>query len=312
MRSKYPVAVTKRTRAGTPDLIRSTRGGGSPPESLHLVTDADAVDSARQDATPSPSAAMPPEVSLEGVTVCYGDQPALRDVNLVARSGKITALVGPSGCGKSTLLAAICRMLDLVPSSRIQGRICVGPTCVSDARVNVRELRRLAGFILQRPTPFPTSIWENLAFPLRDHGVRDNEEIEQRIQGALGEVGLWSDVSHRLRASASTLSGGQKQRLCIARAVVLRPKVLLFDEPTSALDPLSAAVVEELIKSLRPRYTVLMSTHNLAQARRLADDVAVFWCCEGAGYITDQGCCDRVFSQPATDACARYLGGLQG
>ncbi len=249
-------------------------------------------------------------IRIESLSVSYGSHPALRDVNLDIRRGCITAIVGPSGCGKSSLLAALNRMTDLVPDAVVRGRVLLDGLDVSCA--SPADLRRRIGMVFQAPTPFPMSIRQNIQLALRDRGLRDKAELEAVSRQVLEDVGLWSEVRERLDRSALELSGGQQQRLCIARALALEPEVLLMDEPCSSLDPLASAVVEELILKLRGRYTIVVVTHNLAQAHRLADDVAVFWLKDGAGVMIEHGPADEVFERPSDALAADYLRGVVG
>lgn len=249
-------------------------------------------------------------IRIEALSVHYGSHCAIRDVTLQLKRGQITAIVGPSGCGKSSFLAALNRMTDLVPSATVGGRVIVDGVDVSGGPAV--ELRRKVGMVFQIPSPFPMSIRQNVQLALREHGVRDRDELEAITQRVLVDVGLWDEVRARLDRSALELSGGQQQRLCIARALALEPEVLLMDEPCSSLDPKAAAVVEELIQSLRGRYTLVVVTHNLAQAHRIADDVAVFWIRDGAGTVIEQGCADQVFERPSDPVAADYLRGVVG
>jgi len=220
-------------------------------------------------------------------------------------------MVGPSGCGKTSFLYCLNRLTDLIPGCRISGKINIDTVDILGSHIDVLELRRRIGMVFQRPNPFPVSIWKNLEFPLREHGVRDKGEIRTRIEGVLKGVGLWDEVKGRLHTSALALSGGQQQRLCIARALVLKPEVLLMDEPCSALDPISSGIVEDLIAGLKGKYTVLIVTHNLAQARRIADDVAVFWLQEGSGRLIEYGPKDQIFASPREELTAAYLNGTR-
>lgn len=251
-------------------------------------------------------------LTLSGVSVHYRDFAALRDVNVTIPDCGITALVGPSGCGKSSLLNAINRLTDLIPGCRVEGSIHDGSgTELTDPRLDVLALRRRIGMVFQKPNPFPHSIRRNFEIPLREHGLpraRVNEVMEKNLR----EVGLWAEVSSRLDESALKLSGGQQQRLCIARALALDPEVILFDEPCSALDPISSAVVEEHIAALRGRVTVVIVTHNLAQARRIADRVGVFWIRNGAGTIVEEGEVEAVFGGANDAEARRYLEGVSG
>lgn len=244
--------------------------------------------------------------------VHYRGRPAVSGVNLSLPAGGITALVGPSGCGKSSVLAALNRMTDLVPGARTTGRVAVGGCDVRDPGCSPIALRRRVGMIFQKPAPFATSILRNLTLPLREHGVRGRAELRRRAEEALEEVGLLEEVKDRLRRPALALSGGQQQRLCIARAAALRPDVLLMDEPCSALDPLSSAKVEELIAGFRHRYTVVLVTHNLAQARRLADHTVFLWVRDGSGCVVEQGPTNELFASPKDPLTAAYVRGAAG
>ena len=230
-----------------------------------------------------------PTLELQQVSVYYGKQAAIEQASLNVRAGELMALVGPSGCGKSSLLASINRMTDGVPGCSVKGTVLLGGEPLASNR-DATALRRRIGMVFQQPNPFPLSIIDNLRFPLAEHGV-PRRERDIRAEQALRAVGLWEEVSGRLSQSALGLSGGQQQRLCIARALVLKPQVLLLDEPCSALDPVSSKVVEELIVSLKGRYTLLMVTHNLAQARRIADSVTVCWVQEGCGCVVESNDC---------------------
>lgn len=247
-----------------------------------------------------------------GVTVRYGAHMALKDVDLSIAEGEITALVGPSGCGKSTFLQTLNRMTDLISGCRVQGSVCLDGEPIYGSNVDLLSLRRRVGMIFQRPNPFPLSIRRNLTLPLREHGVRERARLDEAVERALTDVGLWTEVRDRLDASAQELSGGQQQRLCIARALALEPEVILFDEPCSALDPLSSAVVEDLILSLRKRYSVVVVTHNLSQARRIADCAALFWVHEGAGQVIEFGPAERFFADPKHALTRDYVSGARG
>jgi len=251
-------------------------------------------------------------IRISDLAVDYGSQPALRDASLEIHPDRITALIGPSGCGKTTLLSCLNRMTDLYPAVRISGSIQLGDLDVLAPTTDVIALRRRVGMIFQKPNPFPLSIRGNLALPLRELGMRRKADLDAAIQGALEEVGLWSEVRDRLAAPAIALSGGQQQRLCIARALVLRPEVILMDEPCSALDPIASGVVEDLIASLRGSLTVVIVTHNLAQARRIADDVAVMWACNGAGCLAEVGATRQIFEDPRDPITVAYVRGERG
>lgn len=253
-----------------------------------------------------------PFIEVERLSLHYGEKPAFHGVTLSINKGCITALVGPSGCGKTSFLTSLNRLTDLIPGCRVAGRIRIDALDVLAPQTDVIRLRRLVGMIFQKPNPFPLSIRRNLEFPLREHGLRDRERIAMTIETVLRDVGLWDEVKDRLDAPALALSGGQQQRLCVARALVLSPEVLLMDEPCSALDPLSSGVVEDLIVSLRGRYTVLIVTHNLAQARRIADYAALFWVQDGAGQLIEEGTAKQIFEDPREPLTAAYVSGMRG
>jgi phosphate transport system ATP-binding protein len=253
-----------------------------------------------------------PHIQVENLAVSYHGKSVLEGVSLDINKGCITALIGPSGCGKTSFLSSLNRLTDLIPGSHVQGRIRIDGADVTDPRLDVLALRRKVGMIFQRPNPFPLSIRRNIEMPLREHGLRQRSDIEERVERALSDVGLWEEVRDRLDTSALALSGGQQQRLCIARALALEPSILLMDEPCSALDPIASAVVEELIHRLRNRYTVVIVTHNLAQARRVANYAAFFWMTERVGKLIEFGRCQSLFESPSHDLTAAYVTGISG
>ncbi|NEQ66168.1 MAG: phosphate ABC transporter ATP-binding protein [Symploca sp. SIO2D2] len=253
-----------------------------------------------------------PLIETKHLSLHYGKKAIFSNVSLPINAGCITALVGPSGCGKTSFLSCLNRLTDLIPRCRVSGSIRFGSLDILDPQINAIALRRRIGMIFQKPNPFPFSIWKNLAFPLQEHGIKDKAKIEQLIETTLQDVGLWDEVKDRLKTSALALSGGQKQRLCIARALVLQPEVLLLDEPCSALDPISSGVVEDLIASLRERYTLLIVTHNLAQAKRIADYAALFWVRQGVGRLIEYGSVEQIFEAPQQELTAAYINGDRG
>ena len=260
-----------------------------------------------------PACCVPkPFIDVDQLSLHYGQKPAFHNVTLSINQGCITALVGPSGCGKTSFLTSLNRLTDLIPGCRLSGRIHLDGLDVLDSHTDVTRLRRRVGMIFQKPNPFPLSIRKNLEFPLREHGLRDREQIAITIETGLRDVGLWDEVKDRLNSPALALSGGQQQRLCMARALMLSPEVLLMDEPCSALDPLSSGVVEDLIVGLRGRYTVLIVTHNLAQARRIADYAALFWIQNGAGQLIESGTAKQIFETPRDPLTAAYVSGIRG
>ncbi len=260
-----------------------------------------------------PTCCVPkPFIDVDQLSLRYGQKPAFHNVTLSINQGCITALVGPSGCGKTSFLTSLNRLTDLIPGCRLSGRIQLDGLDVLDSHTDVIHLRRRVGMIFQKPNPFPLSIKKNLEFPLREHGLRDREQIAITVETGLRDVGLWNEVKDRLNSPALALSGGQQQRLCMARALILSPEVLLMDEPCSALDPLSSGVVEDLIVGLRGRYTVLIVTHNLAQARRIADYAALFWIQNGAGQLIEAGTAKQIFEAPREPLTTAYVSGMRG
>lgn len=253
-----------------------------------------------------------PSIRASQVAVRYGGRTVLEEVTLEMKGGGITAIVGPSGCGKTSFLNCINRLCDLSPGCRPSGQLWVGSQDVLARDVDLLELRGRVGMICQRPNPFPFSIRKNFELPLREHGIRDRARLEGIMEQVLRDVGLLNEVKDRLDGPALALSGGQQQRLCFARALALQPEVLLMDEPCSALDPLSSGILEDLVVGLRKRCTVVIVTHNLAQARRIADDTAVFWNEAGRGYLLDAGTVAQVFEAPSNPLTAAYIRGLRG
>ncbi len=252
------------------------------------------------------------EISLCTDQLClsYGSKQALEGVSLEIKPRAVTAIIGPSGSGKSSFLCCLNRLTDLTAGSAVSGQVKVGSTEIyGTQRHDPVQLRRQVGMVFQRANPFPFSIWKNLALPLRHHGVRDKQQLRQRIESALQRVGLWDEVSDRLNTPAGALSGGQQQRLCIARALVLEPSILLMDEPCSALDPISTQRIERLILELKERYTIVIVTHDLAQARRIADHVALFWSFEGKGRLIEYGPAPQIFHHPTHELTGAYLAG---
>lgn len=251
-------------------------------------------------------------IRTEALSVQYRNITAVRDVTLAVPQGHVTAIVGPSGCGKSSFLAALNRMTDWIDGASVSGRVMIDDQDIYSLEVDPSQLRRRVGMIFQKPNPFPLSVRQNIQLALREHGERRKSELDRIMEEVLADVGLWDEVKDRLDRPALQLSGGQQQRLCLARALALQPETLLMDEPCSALDPIASAKVEQLIEGLRRRYTVLIVTHNLAQARRIADDVAVFWVCDGAGQMIEFGTAEKVFAGPDNRTAAAYLSGIQG
>lgn len=251
-------------------------------------------------------------IRAENISIAYHDHLALQHLNLQINKGCITALVGPSGCGKTSFLMSLNRLTDLVPGCRVSGHLQIDGLDVLAPTTDLLHLRRQVGMIFQKPTVFPFSIKKNLELPLREHGKHARETWSTMIETTLQHVGLWEEVKNRLNQAAQGLSGGQQQRLCLARALILSPEVLLLDEPCSALDPISSGIVEDLVVSLRGRYTVIIVTHNLAQARRMADHVALFWSVNGIGQLIETGSAQSLFESPQHELTAAYISGARG
>ena len=251
-------------------------------------------------------------MTTEALTLYYGEVPAFEDVSLKIAGRSITALVGPSGCGKTSFLNCLNRLTDLIPKCRVTGRITLDTLDINGPSINVTTLRRRVGMIFQKPTPFPISIRKNLVLPLAEHGIRTKTGQDHVIETVLRDVGLWSEVKDRLESPALSLSGGQQQRLCIARTLALKPEIILFDEPCSALDPIASGVVEDLIKRLGESYTVVIVTHNLPQARRIADYTAFFWVMNNIGRLVEFGPTQKIFETPTDELTVAYINGAKG
>ncbi len=253
-----------------------------------------------------------PLICVEGLSLDYGSKRVLEDVSLTINRGCITALIGPSGCGKTSFLSSLNRLTDLVPSCHIEGSIKIGPLDVRSSSTDVTALRLQVGMISQKPNPFPLSIRRNIELPLREQGMRDRRQRNEVVESVLYDTGLWDEVKDRLDAPALSLSGGQQQRLCIARALALRPQVLLLDEPCSALDPIATEVVEKLITGFGGHLTVVVVTHNLAQARRISDYAAFFWMKNGTGQLVEYGPSNQIFEAPQDALTDAYINGKSG
>jgi phosphate transport system ATP-binding protein len=249
-----------------------------------------------------------PMVSIEGLSLWYGEKRALKNISMAIPEQRITAYIGPSGCGKSTLLRCLNRMNDLIDGVRIEGKIRVGDTDVYDPGVDVTELRKRVGMVFQKSNPFPKSIYDNAAYGPRILGVRHRSELDPIVERSLRAAALWEEVSDRLQDSALGLSGGQQQRLCIARAVAVEPEVLLMDEPCSALDPIATQRVEELIFELKKDYTIVIVTHNMQQAARVSDYTGFF----DRGELIEFDETERIFTTPAHERTEAYITGRFG
>jgi phosphate transport system ATP-binding protein len=253
-----------------------------------------------------------PVFAVSQLGLYYGEKPAFRDVSLEIAPQRITAILGPSGCGKTSFLSCLNRMIDLIPGCRVEGSVRFRGRDIFAPSMDVTGLRRRVGLVFQKPNPFPLSIRRNLEIPLREHGLRDPAAVRAKTEEVLQAVGLWTEVQHRLGSPALALSGGQQQRLCIARALALEPDTLLCDEPCSALDPIASATIESLLSNLRKRYTIVIVTHNLAQARRISDFAAVFWAEGSAGRLLEMGPTTELFRAPSHPITAEYLSGARG
>ena len=244
-------------------------------------------------------------LSVENLCLWYGSHQALKDINIEIPEKSITALIGPSGCGKSTFLKTLDRMNDLLPDVKITGSVLYKGEDIFDSSVDVSELRRQVGMVFQKPNPFPMSIYDNIAYGPRTHGVKNKAKIvEKSLRGAA----IWDEVKDRLKKNALGLSGGQQQRLCIARALAVEPEVLLMDEPTSALDPISTSKIEELAMELKEKYTIVIVTHNMQQAVRISDHTAFFL----LGELVEYGETEKLFSQPQDKRTEDYITGRFG
>jgi phosphate transport system ATP-binding protein len=244
-------------------------------------------------------------IQVRGLNVTYGDGPAVRDVSVDIPARQITAIIGPSGCGKTTLLRSMSRLLDLVEGVRVEGRVLFHGQNIYNPRVDVTEIRKRVGLLAQQPFPLPMSIYDNVAYGPRVHGLRERKTLEALVEKELRAAGLWEEVKGRLRAPASALSIGQQQRLCLARGLAVEPEVLLCDEATSALDPISARCIEDRLLALKADYAIVLVTHVLRQARRLADYVIFMY----MGELVEHGPAREVFSNPKEDRTRAYLAG---
>jgi phosphate transport system ATP-binding protein len=251
----------------------------------------------------------PCKIEAERLNFFYGDKRALQDISLQIRPNLVTAFIGPSGCGKSTFLRTLNRMNDIIPGTRVEGQILIDTQSIYDAGVDVVALRRRVGMVFQKSNPFPKSIFENVAYGLRINGlVASKAELAGRVEESLRQAALWEEVKDRLQESALALSGGQQQRLCIARALAVRPDILLMDEPASALDPIATQHIEELIYDLKRSYTIVIVTHNMQQAARVSDYTAFFW----LGRLVEYDRTDRIFTAPTEKLTEDYVTGRFG
>ena len=247
-------------------------------------------------------------LSVKDLCLWYGSHQALKDINIEIPEKSITALIGPSGCGKSTFLKTLDRMNDLIPGVKITGSVCYKGEDIFAPSVDVSELRRQVGMVFQKPNPFPMSIYDNIAYGPRTHGMKTKAKLDEIVEKSLRGAAIWDEVKDRLKKNALGLSGGQQQRLCIARALAVEPEVLLMDEPTSALDPISTSKIEELAMELKEQYTIVIVTHNMQQAVRISDRTAFFL----LGELVECDETEKLFSQPQDKRTEDYITGRFG
>ena len=248
------------------------------------------------------------KLEIKDLNLYYGDFHALKNIQMDIEEKKITAFIGPSGCGKSTLLRSINRMNDLVEGCRIEGQILLDGKNVYDKSMDINMLRKRVGMVFQKPNPFPMSIYDNIAYGPRTHGIRNKKKLDEIVEKSLRDAAIWEECKDRLKKSALGLSGGQQQRLCIARALACKPEVLLMDEPTSALDPISTSRIEDLVLELKKDYTVVIVTHNMQQALRISDNTAFFL----LGDMVEYGPTEQIFTVPKDKRTENYITGRFG
>lgn len=248
------------------------------------------------------------KISVKDLDLYYGDFKALKNINIEIEPNEITAFIGPSGCGKSTLLRCLNRMNDLVEGCKIEGNVLLDGTDIYGKNVDVNLLRKKVGMVFQKPNPFPMSIYDNIAYVPRTHGIKNKAQLDEIVETSLKNAAIWDECKDRLKSSALGMSGGQQQRLCIARALACQPEVILMDEPTSALDPISTSKIEELVLELKKKYTVVIVTHNMQQAVRISDKTAFFL----LGDLVEYGQTDQIFSVPKDKRTENYITGRFG
>ena len=247
-------------------------------------------------------------MATKNMSFYYGDFKALDDITLEFQKNRVSALIGPSGCGKSTFLRALNRMNDIIPSARVEGQVLLDGEDVYGPNVDVVEIRKRVGMVFQKPNPFPKTIFNDVAYGLRIRGIKNRRELEDRVEASLKAAAIWDEVKDRFNKSALSLSGGQQQRLCIARALAVEPEVLLMDEPASALDPIATQKIEELIRELKQRYTIIIVTHNMQQAARVSDVTAFFY----IGKLIEVDETEMMFTRPSLKQTEDYITGRFG
>ena len=248
------------------------------------------------------------KIEVKDLDLFYGDFQALKNINLQIKENEITAFIGPSGCGKSTLIKSLNRMNDLIEGCRITGKVELDGKNIYNKDYDVNNLRKRVGMVFQKPNPFPMSIYDNIAYGPRTHGIKKRSELDQIVEESLKQAAIWDEVKDDLKKNALKISGGQQQRICIARALAVEPEVLLMDEPTSALDPISTGKIEDLVQELKKEYTIVMVTHNMQQAARVSDKTAFFL----IGEIIEFGKTDNIFSVPEDKRTEDYITGRFG
>ena len=251
---------------------------------------------------------MKVKMEVKNLNVWYGDNHVLKNICMKIPEKRVTAIIGPSGCGKSTFLMSLNRLIDLVNGARVKGEVLLDGRNIYNPGIELTELRKRVGMVFQKPNPLPKSIYENIAYGPKIHGVKDKKVLDKIVEKCLRIVGLWNDVHDRLNDSAFELSVGQQQRLCIARALAVKPEVLLMDEPCSALDPATTRKIEELIQTLRNNYTVVVVTHNMQQAARISDYTAFFY----IGKLVEYGPTQKIFTKPENELTKDYINGRFG
>jgi phosphate transport system ATP-binding protein len=251
---------------------------------------------------------QPIKMATRNMNFYYGAYKALDNVNLEFKENKVTALIGPSGCGKSTFLRSLNRMNDIIPGTRVEGEVLLDGVPIYGPAVDVVEIRKRVGMVFQKPNPFPKTIFNDVAYGLKIKGVKNRSELQDRVEASLKSAAIWEEVKDRLFESSLSLSGGQQQRLCIARALAIEPEVLLMDEPASALDPIATQKIEELIRELKARYTIIIVTHNMQQAARISDETAFFY----MGRLIEVGETEKMFTKPELQQTEDYITGRFG
>lgn len=247
-------------------------------------------------------------MKAENVDFYYSAKQTLKDISMNIYENRVTSIIGPSGCGKSTFIRLLNRMNDLIPNTRLEGKVYLDDINIYEPETDIVEIRRKVGMVFQKPNPFPKSIRENLSFGLKVNGIKDRDIIEERVERSLTEAAIWDEVKDRLDESALRLSGGQQQRLCIARCLSIEPEVILFDEPCASLDPISTKRIEELIEKLKSKYTIVIVTHNMQQAARVSDNTAFMY----LGELIEFGSTEKIFTVPEDSRTEEYISGKFG